>query len=383
MTIPIRNLYYLFLYAWAQFPGGAVGEAGIDQSPDLPNLFSKLLSAGTRRLFRRGLDRGYKTFTDELPGPRGRLRLDRMVKAATQLRGTAVCDFDELTHDVLHNQILKTTLIELSRCPDVNKETRHDLRSLARQFHNVADIRLSASCFHGIVVSRNNREYIFLMRLCQFVFWSLMPDERGAAARFQQVLDDEFRMSAVFEDFLRNFFQLHHTEYRVRSESPEWYVSQATEADLELLPRMVTDITLRHPDHTIIVDAKFYRKALAQSPYGERVRSQHLYQLVTYLQNERMRQDDTNLSGMLIYPDVGRSLRLRYRLLGIPVLVATVDLGQDWHDIEIELHGLLDDCAGAANLLGERAEPDHVGALVGHRELFGSSSPHVEINQPR
>ena len=46
MTISIRNLYYLFLYAWARFPGGAIGEVGIDKSPDLPSLFAKLLSAG-------------------------------------------------------------------------------------------------------------------------------------------------------------------------------------------------------------------------------------------------------------------------------------------------------------------------------------------------
>ena len=376
MTIPIRNLYYLFLYAWARFPGGTVGEAGIDKSPDLPNLFAKLLSAGTRRLFRRGLDRGYKTFTEELVGPRGRLRLDRMIKETTQLRGTAVCDFDELTHDVLHNQVLKATLTNLAGCLDVEKGTRHDLRSLARRFHDVADIRLSASHFRRIAVSRNNREYIFLMRLCEFVFWSLMPDERGAAARFQQVLEDEVRMSAVFEDFLRNFFQLHRTEYRVRAESPEWYVSGATEDDLAFLPRMITDITLRHPDHTIIVDAKFYRKALVQGPYGERVRSQHLYQLVTYLQHERMRQEDKGLSGMLIYPDVGRSLRLRYRLLGIPVMVATVDLSQEWRDIEAELHGLLDDCASAASLPNEQ-EAEH--GSIESLNAFALSPPYLEL----
>jgi 5-methylcytosine-specific restriction enzyme subunit McrC len=366
MTIPIRNLYYLFLYAWARFPGGAVGEAGIDESPDLPNLFAKLLSAGTRRLFRRGLDRGYKTFTDELAAPRGRLRLDRMVKETTQRRGTAVCDFDELTHDVLHNQVLKATLTSLAYCPDIEKAIRHDLASLARRFHDVADIRLSASCFRRIVVSRNNREYIFLMRISEFVFWSLMPDQRGAGARFQKVLEDEVRMSAIFEEFLRNFFELHRTEYRVRAESPEWYVTEATEDDLALLPRMVTDITLRHPDHTVIVDAKFYAKTLAQSPYGERVRSQHLYQLVTYLQNERMRQQQRDLSGMLLYPAVGRSLRLRYRLLGIPVLVATVDLGREWQQIEGQLHGLLDECASAASLSSERAASDREHALVPH-----------------
>ncbi|THD70423.1 MAG: hypothetical protein E7813_08330 [Bradyrhizobium sp.] len=357
MMIPIRNLYYLFLYAWARFPGGAIGEAGIDESPDLPSLFAKLLVAGTRRLFRRGLDRGYKTFTDEMVGPRGRLRLDRMIKEATQLRGTAVCDFDELTHDVLHNQILKATLKNLADCMDVEKSIGHDLRSLAKSFYDVEDLRLSASHFRRIAVSRNNREYIFLMRLCEFVFWSLMPDEHGSKTRFQRVLDDEVRMSAVFEDFLRSFFQLHRSEYRVRAESPTWYVSDATQDDLALLPRMVTDLTLRHPDHTIIIDAKFYKNALAQGPYGERVRSQHLYQLITYLQHERARQPGRGLSGMLIYPDVGKTLRLRYRLLGIPIIVATVDLGGEWQDIEAELQGLLNLCASAACLSGDREAP--------------------------
>jgi 5-methylcytosine-specific restriction enzyme subunit McrC len=327
-------------------------EAGIDKSPDLPNLFAKLLSAWTRRLLRRGLDRGYKTFTDELISPRGRLRLDRMIKEATQLRGTAVCEFDELTHDVLHNQVLKATLTNLANCPDVEKEARHDLRSLARRFRDVADIHLTASCLRRIKVSRNNREYIFLMRLCEFLFWSLMPEEGGASSRFQEVLDDEVRMSAVFEDFLRNFFGLNRVEYRVRAEAPEWYVTDATKDDLVFLPRMLTDITLRHANYTIIVDAKFYATPLVQGYHGDgqRVRSQHLYQLITYLQHERLRHEDKGLAGMLIYPDVGQSLRLRYRLLGIPILVATVDLGKGWRDIETELHKLLDACATSATL---------------------------------
>jgi 5-methylcytosine-specific restriction enzyme subunit McrC len=278
-----------------------------------------------------------------------------MIKEATRLRGTAVCDFDELTHDILHNQVLKATLTNLANCPDVEKEARRNLWSLARRFPDVAEIQLSAHCFRRVVVSRNNREYKFLMRLCEFVFWSLMPDERSGTARFQQVLDDDVRMSAVFEDFLRNFFEMNRSEYRVRAEAPEWYVTDTTERDRKFLPRMLTDITLRHPDHTIIVDAKFYPTPLVQSHRGEgeRVRSQHLYQLITYLQHERVRHEDRGLSGVLIYPDVGRSLRLRYRLLGIPFLVATVDLGKEWRHIETELHELLDACAIAASLTKE------------------------------
>ena len=66
---------------------------------------------------------------------------------------------------------------------------------------------------------------------------------------------------------------------------------------------------------------------------------------------------------MLIYPEVGQSLRLRYRLLGIPVLVATVDLGRGWQDIEAELHELLDDCTIAASQLAA-LEPG--ATLVAH-----------------
>jgi 5-methylcytosine-specific restriction enzyme subunit McrC len=161
-------------------------------------------------------------------------------------------------------------------------------------------------------------------------------------------------MSALFEDFLRSFFQLHRKEYRVRAESQQWSVTGATEHDLAFLPRMVTDITLRHPDQTIIIDAKFYGKgALMDGLYGERLHSDHLYQLVTYLQHERVRQPEKGLAGMLLYAAVNRSVRLKYQLLGIPILVATVDLAKDWRDIETELHNLLDRCNTAARAPGE------------------------------
>ena len=341
MNIPIRNLYYLFVYAWAQFPAGKLAETGTDNSPDLPNLLAAILASGVHRLLRRGMDRGYQTLTEELVGPRGRLRLDRMIAEATLLRGTAVCDYDELTHDVLHNQVLKATLLSLSRCADVQRETRHDLRALTHRFRDVSTIRLSAGHFGLIALHRNNSEYAFLMRLCEFVYRSLMPEAQGTGSRFQSILEDDVKMSKVFEAFLRNFLRAHFSEYRVRAEQLDWDVTEASDADLALLPRMLTDITLRNAERTVIVDAKFYRDALRDGPYGRRVHSQHLYQLVTYLQHERRRHVvEHRLSGMLIYPAVGQSLRLRYRLLGIPVLVATVDLSQEWQIVDRELRQL-------------------------------------------
>ena len=122
-----------------------------------------------------------------------------IIKQATQLRGTAICDFDELSHDILFNQILKATLTNLAAVDDIHKELRHELSLLARQFHDVTDIRLSADLFRQATLSRNNRVYYFLKRLCEFVFLSLMPNEHGIGAKFQKFLDDEICMSAIFE----------------------------------------------------------------------------------------------------------------------------------------------------------------------------------------
>jgi 5-methylcytosine-specific restriction enzyme subunit McrC len=57
-SIPIKNVYYLLLYAWNQYTPKDQVEVGAEAGPDLPNLLGRVLAEGVRRLIRRGLDRG-------------------------------------------------------------------------------------------------------------------------------------------------------------------------------------------------------------------------------------------------------------------------------------------------------------------------------------
>ena len=342
MNIPIRNLYYMFLYAWGYFTTGRDVATGIDQSPDLPDLFAKVLLEGTNRLLRRGLDRGYRGVTEYTRSPRGRLRFDRMAKEQTLFQGIAVCDVDDFTPDVLHNQILRATLMALANCSDIEVKRRHDLRLTALRMGDVSEIRLSAGLFRRVQLSRHSAHYGLLIKICEFVFWSLMPDERGAEARFKSILEDEVRMSAVFEEFLRRFYQIEQSHYRVRSEIMNWHLTAPTQSDISLLPVMKTDLTFRSDDHMIIADAKYYRKTLGGGRYGAKLQSQHLYQLFTYLSHAGIDAESAKVSGMLIYPQVGPSLRLHYEFLGFPVMIVTVDLSQEWREIHGELIELLE-----------------------------------------
>jgi 5-methylcytosine-specific restriction enzyme subunit McrC len=341
MTIPVRNIYYLLLYAWGHFKSGDVRDVGKDESPDLPNLLGKVLNDGAHRLLRRGLDRGYIDVTEETRSPRGKLRIDVMTKQQTMLRGFAVCDLDELTPDVLHNQVLKASLVSLANCSDVKKALRHELQTSAKRMTGVSPIRLSSEQFKRVQLSRNTSQYGFLMRVCELVFHALLPDEQGGGSKFQSILEDETRMPALFEDFLRNFYRSELPGYSAASENMRWKAEAEDEADLAYLPIMKTDITLRSGKRTIVADAKYYRNMLTAWQGKPTIQSDHLYQLSAYLAHVRENEPTQDVSGLLIYPANGRSLKLKYNLVGVPVMVATVDLSAEWKSIHAELIELI------------------------------------------
>ena len=66
--IPIRNIYYLLLYAWNRLEEAEVVAVSTENETSLLNLFARVLISGMRHLLRRGLDRGYIPFQEDLRG---------------------------------------------------------------------------------------------------------------------------------------------------------------------------------------------------------------------------------------------------------------------------------------------------------------------------
>jgi 5-methylcytosine-specific restriction endonuclease McrBC regulatory subunit McrC len=87
------------------------------------------------------------------------------------------------------------------------------------------------------------------------------------------------------------------------------------------------------------MDAKYYKSAL-QEHYGvEKAISANLYQLMAYLRTEGALQQSIRPEGILIYP-VGENVVDRSFVIdGFPVRLYTLNLSQDWRQIE---HDLLD-----------------------------------------
>ena len=57
--IPVANIYYLLCYAWDVLDErDSLADVDAQESTELLALFARVLNNGTRRLLRRGLDRG-------------------------------------------------------------------------------------------------------------------------------------------------------------------------------------------------------------------------------------------------------------------------------------------------------------------------------------
>ena len=271
-TIPIANLYYLLAYAWDhKLSEAELVAIDADSCPDLNNLFAKILANATHHLVRRGLDRSYVPFEEETPRIRGRIDFSASEKIQTRTRGKLVCIYDELSPDVLHNQIVKATLRVLRNDPRVHADSRKRLAQSLEAFHEVGDLRVTPRDFHRVQLHRNNRAYRFILHLCELIHASLLPDKsQDGTRRFRDFTRDEKIMAKVFEDFVRNFAGRHCPEANVSAMHIGWCASDLAEGTSAMLPRMITDVTVAWPDRKLILDCKYYQEALvsAMTPCG-------------------------------------------------------------------------------------------------------------------
>lgn len=326
MTIPIQNLYFLLVYAWDVLDESGLVNVGASNVRVPEDLFARILRNGIRHLLKRGLDRAYTTETNDIPGIRGKLEISATVKLQGRVHGRVVCTLDELTHDVLHNQILKATLLRLTGTPRIDSELRRDLADLVGKFSGVRTIALRNEAFRQIQLHSNNRFYRLLLHVCGLLHRQMLPDSAAGAYRFADFSPEQ--LEVIFQSFVRNFFAHHQTTYRVCAERIRWQRTIAEEFAIGWLPVMETDVSLESPARKLVIETKFYGTSFRRHHRSEgkaKINSAHLYQLFAYLQNLAAR-DRRPVDGLLLYAQAEEELLLDLNMFGHDMRIATIDL---------------------------------------------------------
>jgi 5-methylcytosine-specific restriction enzyme subunit McrC len=339
-VIPIQNIYYLLCYAWKQLDEAKKVNDSASDYKQYADLFAKVLVNGCTYIFKRRLDREYGFDRDELCRIRGKNDFNQSIKNISVKSRKLICEYDELSTDTLHNQIIKATAKKLLKVNDLDKNIRYELREIYRKLLQIRDIDLDRSHFKKVKLHRNNLFYRFVLNVSRIIHENIVLDEKTGEYQFVDFIRDEKKMASVFEHFVRNFYRenLRTFGFEVKPEILSWDVDEADEASADYLPTMKTDISITSATRKIIIDTKFYKEAFEAQFTQRKIKSSHLYQLFSYLKNQESDSEITkNCEGMLLYPAVGDNFRYSYKYENHSIKIVSINLNQNWYDIKNDL----------------------------------------------
>jgi 5-methylcytosine-specific restriction enzyme subunit McrC len=350
MEIPVANVYYLLCYAWDKLEESETVKVEPTQSTELVDLFARVLISGLDHLLKKGIDRGYVVHSEESRVLRGKLCLQATLKRNLLSRGQVHCEYDDLSYDVLHNQIVKATIDRLIRTDDIEDENRAKLVDLLRRLPEVTSTELTKQLFGKVQLHRNNYIYDFLLRVCELLYDNLLPTKQAGNWRFRSFLQDPKHMAALFESFVRNFYKretppVYGSELvKVGREDILWKFVPISEGSASVLPKMQTDVCITTKTKKTIVECKYTSDPLGPERF-ERVQKLipgHLFQLNSYLDNLRDEPLNNQCHAILLYPLATRSLQHEYRSTkGQIISIRTLDLTQGWRGIHRDLLQLI------------------------------------------
>lgn len=295
----IKNIYYMLSYAFQILKQGDYENVAAEQFEKIHDLFAAILARGVSRQMKQGLYREYVPVKEDLSVMRGKLNINGTMNLQMQRKRQLSCEFDEFSEDNIYNQILKTTIDRLVRADDVAAERRQSLKKLLVFFGNVKLIQPDYIAWNKIIYQRNNRNYELLLNICYFILNGMLQTTENGEYKLLAFSDEH--MERLYERFILEYYRQHHAELNPSAQHIKWNLTEEPDnAMIQFLPDMRTDITLKKDGKTLIIDAKYYGKAMIQNFDKSTLRSAHLYQIFAYVRN--MDTENTgNVSGLLLY----------------------------------------------------------------------------------
>ena len=336
--IPIRNIYYMLLYAFQILREQGFKDIETEQFDNVAELCAAILSKGVSLQIKRGLGREYIENTEPLSSLRGRIEISESIKTQTTLKKQLVCSYDDFSENSYMNKIIKTTM-DLLLHSDISRARKKDLRKLLVYFGDVELLDVHTINWK-VQYNRNNQSYRLLISICYLVIKGLLQTNSDGATRLMDFLDEQ-RMCRLYEKFILEFYRKEHPELSVSASQIPWALDDGIG---EMLPVMQTDIMLKSGNTILIIDAKYYSQT-TQTQYDARtLHSNNLYQIFTYVKNKEAELADVEheVSGMLLYARTDEAIQPNstYHMSGNRISVRTLDLNCDFSIVADQLDSI-------------------------------------------
>ncbi|MBR3058947.1 MAG: 5-methylcytosine-specific restriction endonuclease system specificity protein McrC [Clostridiales bacterium] len=339
-SIFIKNIYYMLSYAFRELDQGVYENIKKEEFENIHNLFAAILVKGIGKQLKQGLYREYISFNEDLVSLRGKINMPETVRNCVGQKKKLSCDYDELSVNNVHNQILKSTAYLLIKNENVDAEYKNELKKEILFFSEVDLINLTSVNWSGIRFHRNNNSYRMLVSVCQLIAEGMLLTTSEGEYRLASFVDDQ-RMCTLYEKFILEYYA---KEWRILNTSAPKIKWALDDGFGTMLPTMQSDIVLQHRDKALIIDAKYYG-TIMQTQFGvDSVRSNNLYQIFTYVKNLACEKGDgIEVAGMLLYAQTDSGFKhFVYQMSGNQISVKTLDLNKDFTEISNQLDSIVE-----------------------------------------
>ena len=185
---------------------------------------------------------------------------------------------------------------------------------------------------------RNNKSYQMLMNVCYFVLDGMLLTTESGEYRMATFSDDH--LNKLFEHFVLEFYRKEYAgRLSANASVVEWaFDNKENSKGLLFMPKMQSDIMLKRGDQTLIIDTKYYGKALQTQYEKTTVHNANLYQIMAYVNNED-KYNTGKVSGMLLYAKTQEEITpdMDFIIKGNRYQVKTLDLNLDFAKIREQL----------------------------------------------
>ena len=349
--IPVRNLWFLMLYASDLFREQNRRKVAIEEVPDeIPDLVAEILCRRVEDRLLRTLNRDYQLKHEILSRVRGRINQFETLRKRLLDRARISCSYQNLTVDTVRNRYVKAAL-EKVRPLLTSDDLQQRCRRLALQLRQLGVGEFELSEARGAIPSfgyldRLDRQMVEAARL---VFEMSFPTE-DVGTRYLSEPDRQITwLRKLFEKGVGGFYKtvLQVNDWKVTTgEKLEWAIDDhSSKIAVECFPSMYTDIileSLKRP-HRIVIDTKF-NSLFATGRYREKsFRSGYVYQIYAYLRSqEGQGKASTNTAtGILLHPSVDCNFDEFVAIQKHKIRFVTVDLAASTLEIRSRLLNII------------------------------------------
>jgi len=344
-NIKIKNIFHMLAYAFKDVLNERkYKDLGLEDFEHQSDLLATILIKGIDSQMKRGMNKGYVPTSECKNCLSGKINLSASIKKMTTTESKLICEYDDFTANIEVNKILKTTMHLLLKDENLSPNIKKKLRKTLLFFGDIdlvnpKDVRWSSIHYH-----RNNMTYRLLLYICELVINRALMTERGRRKNLSEYFDDQ-KLFNLFQNFVNRYYYVHYRKYWVKCKGIRWDLDD--ERDY-LLPQMNTDVMLESEKSTLIIDTKFYTERIVTNYRGsELLSSDNLYQMYAYVKNkasEWKRNDPHRVDGLILYAktEVDENLDVEYSISGNRIFVKTLNMNDDWENIEIRLKGFVE-----------------------------------------